>query len=234
MYVVLEVWNIALTLGFVFIRAVKLVVVSILYIARIDTPFLAPGVGRFGPVELDSVAISFEKDLLTHEAHRHMLIERLGLLCLIKLRSSDKFASRAGSAWRLLFVLINMPWLQKYRISRNAVDLDEMIAHLEEDMEEESDVFDRKAQMLKISDLKSQKAMATAETGTVAEIKALRKRIAYLEEKNRIYEQHMSTTHLENVDEETATGVVVAPSAEIMEKVDSATIQGEDLEKKVI
>ena len=88
MFTVLEVWNIALTLCFVFIRAVKLVVVSILYIAGIDTPFLAPGVGRFWPVELDSVAISFEIDSLIHEAHRHMPIERLGLLCLIKLHSS--------------------------------------------------------------------------------------------------------------------------------------------------
>ena len=68
--------------------AVKLVVVSILYIAGIDTPFLAPGVGRFWPVGLDSVAISFEIDSLIHEAHRHMPIERLGLLCLIKLHSS--------------------------------------------------------------------------------------------------------------------------------------------------
>jgi hypothetical protein len=202
MFTVLEVWNIALTLGFVFIRAVKLVVVSILYIARIDTPFLAPGVGRFGPVELDSVAISFEKDLLIHDAHRHMLIERLGVLCLIKLHSTERFASRAGSAWRLLFVLINMPWLQKYRVSRNAIDLDEMIAQMEDEMDDESDVFDRRAQMLKISELQSQKAVATAEKGTVAEIKALRQRIAYLEEKNRSYEQHMKATHLETVIEE--------------------------------
>ena len=53
------------------------------------------------------------------------------------------FASRAGSAWRLLFVLINMPWLQKYRISRNAVDLDEMIAQLEEEMDEKNNIFDQ-------------------------------------------------------------------------------------------
>ena len=53
------------------------------------------------------------------------------------------FASCAGSAWRLLFVLINMPWLQKYRVSRNAVDLDEMIAQLEEEMDEKNNIFDQ-------------------------------------------------------------------------------------------
>lgn len=202
MFVVLEVWNIALTLGFVFIRAVNVVLISILYIARIDTPFLAPGVGRFGSIELDSVVITFEKDLLIHESHRHMLIERLGLLCVLKLHSSGTFASRAGSAWRLLFVLINMPWLQKYRISRNAIDLDEMIAHLEKELEEESETFDHRTQELKISELKSRKAVAIAEKGTVAEIDALHKRIAYLEEKNRYYEQNLKTAFMEKVDEE--------------------------------
>jgi hypothetical protein len=52
MFTILEVWSIALTLGFVFIRSVKLILISVFYVARIDTPFLARGVGRFGPVEL--------------------------------------------------------------------------------------------------------------------------------------------------------------------------------------
>jgi hypothetical protein len=68
-FAILEVWNIALTLGFVFIRFVKLILISVLYVARIDTPFLAPGVGRFGPVELNGVGICFAKDILIHEAH---------------------------------------------------------------------------------------------------------------------------------------------------------------------
>ena len=115
------------------------------------------------------------------------------------------FASRAGSAWRLLFVLINMPWLQKYRISRNAVDLDEMIAQLEEEMDEENNIFDRREQMLKISELQSQKAVASAEKGTITEIKALSQRVAYLEEMNRSCKLHMNVTHLKKEVEEQST-----------------------------
>lgn len=115
------------------------------------------------------------------------------------------FASCAGSAWRLLFVLINMPWLQKYRVSRNAVDLDEMIAQLEEEMDEENNIFDRREQMLKISELQSQKAVASAEKGTITEIKALRQRIAYLEEMNSSCKLHMNVTQLKKEDEEQST-----------------------------
>jgi hypothetical protein len=183
MFTVLEVWNIALTLGFVFIRAIKLILISVLYIARVDTPFLAPGVGRFGPVELDSVAICFAKDILIHEAHRHMLIERFGLLCMIKLHAGDKFGTRAGSAWRLLFVLMTMPWLRRFRVGRNTVDVDEQIAQLQEDLEEESDVWERNEKMLEIHDLQSAKALHDASKKSAEEITALRNRIAYLEEK---------------------------------------------------
>jgi hypothetical protein len=189
MFTVLEIWNIALTLGFVFIRSVKLVVISILYIARIDTPFLAPGVGRFGPVELDSVSISFEKDILIHEAHRHYFIERFGLLCLIKLYAGDKFATRGGSAWRLLFVLITMPWLQKYRVDRNTVDMDEKIAQIQEDMDDESDIWQRTEQMLQIKALQSEKMILTTGKSAAEEVAALRKRNAYLEEKVKELEQ---------------------------------------------
>jgi hypothetical protein len=44
-------------------------------------------------------------------------LERFGLLCLLKLRCGDRFGSRAGGAWQLLFVLCLMPWLRKYRSS---------------------------------------------------------------------------------------------------------------------
>lgn len=182
MFTVLEVWHIALTLGFVFIRSIKLILISILYVARIDTPFLARGVGRFGPVDLDSVAICFAKDLLIHEAHRHMLIERFGLLCMIKLKAGDKFGTRAGSAWRLLFVLITMPWLRKYRVGRNTVDVDEQIAQIKEELEI-TDFWEREEKLLEIRNLQSVKSMRTASKDTADEITTLHKRIAYLEEK---------------------------------------------------
>ena len=191
MFTVLEVWNIALTLGFVFIRSIKLILVSILYIARIDTPFLATGVGRFGPIELDSVSVAFEKDLLIHEAHRHMLIERFGLLCLLKLYAGSGFATRAGSAWRLLFVLITMPWLQKYRVDRNTIALEEEIEQLQDDMEEETDLFYRTEQVLKMKELQSEKALIDADKDSTDEANALRKRNEYLEEKIKSLEKRL-------------------------------------------
>jgi hypothetical protein len=205
MFTILEVWNIALTLGFVFIRSVKLIVISVFYIARIDTPFLARGVGRFGPVELDSVAISFVKDILIHEAHRHMLIERFGLLCLIKLYAGENFGTRAGSAWRLLFVLITMPWLRKYRVGRNTVDMDEKIAQMEEDLEEVLDLPERNKQLLEIKALKSERAMKTAEKDSASEMNALRKRNAYLEEKVKALEKQCNTNPTYCAEEENMT-----------------------------
>lgn len=206
MFTVLEVWNIALTLGFVFIRAVKLVLISILYIARIDTPFLATGVGRFGPVELDSVSIAFEKDLLIHEAHRHMFIERFGLLCLIKLHAGNKFANRAGSAWRLLFVLITMPWLRKYRVDRNTIALEEEIEQIQDDMEGETDVWRRTEQMLKLKELQSEKAMMNVEKESIDEASALRKRNEYLEEKVKLLQQRLDERSSQIESNEEAPG----------------------------
>ena len=89
------------------------------FIARIDTPFLAPGVGRIGTMELDAFPLAFRKDVLMHEAHRHPFIETLGFLCLLQLRlgacsGKSLFGRNAHSCWRLLLVLALCPWLRKY------------------------------------------------------------------------------------------------------------------------
>jgi hypothetical protein len=98
---------------------IKLLIAACLFIGRIDTPFLAPGVGRLGGLELDNYPTVFMKDLLQHEAHRHPYIEMIGVMYLMKLRYRDHFGSRAGTAWRLLFVYALMPWMHKYRIHVN-------------------------------------------------------------------------------------------------------------------
>ena len=145
-FLILEVWNVGLAIGFVTARAAKILLIAILYLARVDTPLFAPGVGHIGPVELDSSSTAFRKDLLMHEAHRHPLIERFGLLCLLKLHHGSGFATRAGSAWRLLFVLALMPWLRKYR-SNNGVltDVEEDILALKAELENETDPASRLA-----------------------------------------------------------------------------------------
>lgn len=47
--------------------------------------------------------------------HRHPYIERLGFLYLMKLHHRNDFGTRVGAYWRLLFVLILMPWMRRYR-----------------------------------------------------------------------------------------------------------------------
>ena len=112
----LEWANFTLTVFFVVIRLVKLMITAGFYIGRIDTPFLAKGVGDIKGFELDSISNVFLKDLLAHDAHRHPYIETLGVMYLMKLRYPNHFGKRAGSAWRLLFVYSLMPWMRKYRI----------------------------------------------------------------------------------------------------------------------
>lgn len=62
---ILECTNFALSVGFVFMRMVKLLVAAALYVGRIDTPFLAPGVGRVGSFEIDTYPAIFLKDILS-------------------------------------------------------------------------------------------------------------------------------------------------------------------------
>jgi hypothetical protein len=95
---------------------IKLIVVTAFSVGRIDTPFLAPGVGQLGPVELDPFPTIHMRDIMSHEAHRHPYIEMLGTVYLMKLRYGTLFGTNAGSCWRLIFVYALMPWMQKYRI----------------------------------------------------------------------------------------------------------------------
>ena len=128
--VVMECWNLALTVLAMFRRLVKLLLITAFYIGRLDTPMLAKGVGQVGPVPLDDYPIQFRKDLLVHEAHRHPYMERLGVMYMLKLRYGDDFANRAGSAWRLIFVMALMPWLRRFRVDED--DEGEMVVSPEQ------------------------------------------------------------------------------------------------------
>ena len=81
---------------------------------------MAEGVGQIGPLEFDPYPTIHVRDLVAHEAHRHPYIEILGTIYLMKLRYSRDFGSRAGSAWRLMFIYALMPWMHQYRIQNNA------------------------------------------------------------------------------------------------------------------
>eukprot|EP00594_Rhizosolenia_setigera_P004606 CAMPEP_0178953056 /NCGR_PEP_ID=MMETSP0789-20121207/8201_1 /TAXON_ID=3005 /ORGANISM="Rhizosolenia setigera, Strain CCMP 1694" /LENGTH=1011 /DNA_ID=CAMNT_0020634261 /DNA_START=593 /DNA_END=3628 /DNA_ORIENTATION=- len=112
-----ESWLLATTSGFIVMRALKLIVVVVFNLGRFDRPILAPGVGEVGPVKMDKFPSVFVQDLLSTDAHRHPYIERLGILFLMKLRHGKSFAARAGSMWRLLFVIALMPYLRSNRIA---------------------------------------------------------------------------------------------------------------------
>lgn len=187
MMVVLEVWNIGLTVGFVMARVIKLMAISIFFIARIDTPVLAPGIGRLGPIELDSSSMTFRKELLAHESHRHILIERFGLLCLLKLRIDCGFASRTGSAWRLLYVLTMMPWLRRFRVPDSGLEnVDETLQNLEHELKHEKDKAVRqeiKEQMDIVMEDALRSKGESSDTELKNQIKRLRSRNKYLEKK---------------------------------------------------
>merc|ERR1712194_9733 len=62
--VALECWNIALTSLVMFVRTFKIIVAAVLFIGRIDIPFLADGADKIGPVVLDPYSSFFRQDLL--------------------------------------------------------------------------------------------------------------------------------------------------------------------------
>ncbi|CAB9503463.1 expressed unknown protein [Seminavis robusta] len=117
-----EVWNLGLTTFTALVRGLKFMAIFLLYLGRIDREVFAPGVGWFrDDIPLDGLPHCFARDLLLHEAHRHPLIERLGLLFMIKLRKGSDFGTRGGAAWRVLFTGTLMPWLRKYGGNLGAV-----------------------------------------------------------------------------------------------------------------
>jgi len=111
---------VALTQGFVALRIAKLLLTTIVYVGRVDTPFLYTTAGQIGGFRIDSAPYMFQIDILQHEAHRHPYIEMLGAMYLSKLRHGNDFCNPAGSCWRLIFVYVLMPWLSKYRAVRRS------------------------------------------------------------------------------------------------------------------
>jgi len=101
----------------VVLRMVKLICAAALEVGRIDKPFFAEGVGTIGGLmRLDRYPDIFRQDILSHEAHLHPYIERLGKMYLMKLRHGQAFATKTGSCWRLLFVVALMPWMRSFRM----------------------------------------------------------------------------------------------------------------------
>ncbi len=107
--------NFALSTATVLIRMTKLIFLAVLYIGRIDTPFVADKVGDFYWFHLEGYNLWFVTDVLAVEAHRHPFIETLGSMYLMKLKYKGSFMNVIGSRWREIFVIALMPWLHKYR-----------------------------------------------------------------------------------------------------------------------
>eukprot|EP00804_Cyclotella_cryptica_P012972 CCRYP_002307-RD/>CCRYP_002307-RD protein AED:0.22 eAED:0.22 QI:0/0.86/0.87/1/0.93/0.87/16/751/894 len=93
--VLLEAWNLGISVFFVFIRMVTLVITAFIYVARVDIPFLSDSADEVGGMIIDKWPFVFRKDMLQHEAHRHPYLERIGVMYMMKLRYGDRFGSEA-------------------------------------------------------------------------------------------------------------------------------------------
>ena len=122
MGILLESWNIALSAGEIVSRAIKLLLLTVLYLGRIDTPLLGPKSSMIGDIMIDRYPSLFTIDALLHEAHRHPYLDRLGLLCMLKIQHGNGFVTKAGSCWRLLFTLVLFPWLSSQRVQMGKVE----------------------------------------------------------------------------------------------------------------
>ena len=104
-FLALEWANFALTVAFALGRFAKLLAVASLSVGRIDTQILSDDVTSLGPIDMDSAPTMHTRAILIQEAHRHPYLEALGSFYLTKLRYGNKYCTRAGSAWRLIFVV---------------------------------------------------------------------------------------------------------------------------------
>lgn len=198
MNVMLEAWNIGLSSGVMVMRTCKLLLVTAFFLGRLDTPLLADGIGFIGPIALDSYPISFRKDLLQHDAHRHPYMERLATMYMMKLRYGSDFGRRANSCWRLLFVLCLMPWMRKYRLcafpSLEGLEVEIEEAEAELAAEEEEAIVDeydqpdktlqRAATRRRLESMRNLKSLHTIGTAASRE-ELLEREVTILRERNR-------------------------------------------------
>ena len=133
----LECWGFGVTAGYLLVRVCKLLGVALFYVGRVDQVMLADHL--LGDM-LDKYPIYFRKDLLSHEAHRHPYIERLGVMYMLKLLLDDKgeFCNVCGTSWRLVLLHAIMPWLFKRRVHLKS-EIEEVIGGDEEEMYEKEE-----------------------------------------------------------------------------------------------
>ena len=133
----LECWGFGVTAGYLLVRVCKLLGVALFYVGRIDQVMLADDL--LGDM-LDKYPINFRKDLLSHEAHRHPYIERLGVMYMMKLLLDDKgeFCNVCGTSWRIMLLRSVMPWLFKRRVHLKS-DMEDLKEGDEKDIDEEDE-----------------------------------------------------------------------------------------------
>ena len=112
-----ECLNMGLTITMALSRAVILFLLSEFYVGRLDTPFVASGVGDFGWINLEPYNNWFLAAVFSVEAHnRHPYVESLGVMYLMKLKYIENFNNQVGIKWRTIFVTALMPWLTKFQV----------------------------------------------------------------------------------------------------------------------